>query len=208
MALGQQDIPGLFEKYTDFSKMKARSGGENKKNSMHHHNPTFKYCPVCGGLLKTERPRHTEPSRLVCSRCDFVFYLDPKVVACSIVEMEDRIVLLRRAINPQKGKWVMPGGYVDRGEEVEAAAIRETEEECGLKTQIGRLLGVYSYHSEMTVVIVYLTQHLSGDLISGDETLEAMLFSERDIPWEDLAFRSTRDALKDYCEFRDYREKT
>ena len=174
---------------------------------MHHHNPTFRYCPVCSGLLNTERPRETEPLRLVCSGCGFIFYLDPKVVACSIVEMEDRIVLLRRAINPKKGKWVMPGGYVDRGEEVEAAAIRETEEECGLKTQIGRLLGVYSYHSEMTVVIVYLTQYLSGDLISGDETLEAMLFSERDIPWEDLAFRSTKDALKDYCEFRRYRTK-
>jgi ADP-ribose pyrophosphatase YjhB (NUDIX family) len=143
--------------------------------------------------------------RPVCTRCDFVFYLDPKVVACSIVEIENRIVLLRRAIKPQKGKWVMPGGYVDRGEAVEAAAIRETEEECGLKTEIDRLLGVYSYHSELAVIIVYLTRHVSGKLISGDETMEARLFSEGDIPWEDLAFRSTKDALKDYCEFRGYK---
>jgi len=83
--------------------------------------------------LHSKALKPEEPDRLVCSTCDFIFYLDPKVVACSIVEMEGRIVLLKRAIDPQKGKWVLPGGYVDRGEEVKAAALRETEEECGLK---------------------------------------------------------------------------
>ena len=73
-----------------------------------------------------------------------------------------------------------------------------TEEECGLKSRITRLLGVYSYSGYVPVIIVYVTEYLSGNLISGDETLEAKLFLEAEIPWEALAFRSTTDALKDY----------
>ena len=112
---------------------------------MMHEEVEFRYCPVCGGTLHSRTLKPEEPDRLVCSKCDFVFYLDPKVVACSIVEMDGRIVLLKRAIDPQKGKWVLPGGYVDRGEEVKAAALRETEEECGLKIRTKELLGLYSY---------------------------------------------------------------
>ena len=143
-----------------------------------------------------------EPSRLVCSLCNFVFYLDPKVVACAIVEQDGKVLLLRRAINPQKGKWVMPGGYVDRGEEVRSAAIRETEEECGLKIRIRDLSGVYSYPGRLAVVVVYKAQYMSGSLILGDESLEANWFSRDQIPWDDLAFPSTKDALKDYCKLK------
>jgi len=166
---------------------------------MTHHEPEFSFCPVCGSRLDSSRLKENEPKRFVCPSCSFVFYLDPKVVACSVLELDGKVVLLKRGISPQKGKWVMPGGYVDRGEEVEAAAIRETEEECGLKTKIRRLLGVYSYHGHVPVVIVYLVEYISGHLVPGDETLEAKLFSERQIPWENLAFRSTVDALRDYC---------
>lgn len=93
----------------------------------------------------------------------------------------------------------MPGGYVDRGEEVHAAAIRETEEECGLKIRVQGLVGVYSYPGRLAVVVVYEAQYLSGGLIQGDESLEASWFSPGRIPWDDLAFQSTVDALKDYC---------
>ena len=165
---------------------------------MHHHNPDFHNCPVCGGRLNTLSLKKNEPTRLVCELCGFVFYLDPKVVACSIIEIEGKVVLLKRDIEPQKGKWVIPGGYVDRGEEVKAAAVRETEEECGLKTRIRDLSGVYSYPGIIPVVIVYVARYLSGDLRPKDETLETGLFSEDQIPWQDLAFRSTVDALKDY----------
>lgn len=169
---------------------------------MSHHEPEFQFCPVCGGPLTVSSLKDNEPSRSICPACDFVFYLDPKVVACAVVEMENKIVLLKRGIEPQKGKWVMPGGYVDRGEAVSAAAIRETGEECGLGVRIQNLLGVYSYPGYVPVVIVYVTVHLSGDLIPGDETLEAQLFSEEEIPWKKLAFRSTKDALNDYFSFK------
>ena len=87
---------------------------------------------------------------------------------------------------------------MDRGEPVPEAAIREALEECGLEIRIKSLLGVYSYTKYVPVVVVYVAEAVGGALFSGDETWEATLFSESDIPWEDLAFRSTTDALKDY----------
>lgn len=166
---------------------------------MHHHELEFRFCPVCGGRLHCKKLKENEPARLLCSSCDFVFYQDPKVVACTILNLNGRIVLLKRGIQPQKHKWVIPGGYVDRGEEVAAAAVRETEEECGLHIRIRGLLGVYSYPGQIPVVIVYTAECLSGELKPGDETLETKLFSPEDIPWEELAFQSTSDALRDYC---------
>ena len=164
-----------------------------------HTNYQFEYCPVCGGKFQTPNLKDHEPNRLVCTECGFVFYLDPKLVACAIVEKEGKIVLLRRDIEPEKGKWVMPGGYVDRGEVVEAAVLRETEEECGVKIRLKDLLGVYSYPGKLEVVIVYVAEYLSGNLLVGDETQAVRLFTPEDIPWKDLAFESTRNALGDYC---------
>lgn len=163
-----------------------------------HEDVEFRFCPVCGGTLLRQILKEQEPFRLVCSRCEFVFYLDPKVVACTIVEMDGKVVLLKRAIDPQRGKWVLPGGYVDRGEEVAAAAVRETREECGLGTRIHRLLGVYSYPGRPAVVVVYVAEVESGKLIAGDETDAFGLYGTEQIPWAELAFQSTVDALKDY----------
>ncbi|MBW2096668.1 MAG: NUDIX hydrolase [Deltaproteobacteria bacterium] len=169
---------------------------------MSHHEPEFHYCPVCGGELNTVTLKQTEPPRLVCSRCRFVFYLDPKVVACAVVEVGGRIALLKRGIEPQKGRWVMPGGYVDRGEEVTAAAIRETREECGLDIRIQDLVGVYSYPGNTQVVVVYSAQSLAGNLVAGDETTDTGLFLPEEIPWDQLAFQSTIEALRDYYKKR------
>ncbi len=175
----------------------------NDDHLMMHEEPDFQFCPVCGGRLKASKLKENEPARLVCSDCDFIFYLDPKLVAGSVVELDGRIVLLRRSIEPQKGKWVVPGGYVDRGEAVEAAALRETEEECGIRTRVKKLLGIYSYPGRPVVVVVYVTEYVKGDLTARDEALEVRLFRLEEIPWDDLAFPSTTDALRDYCHLRD-----
>lgn len=170
---------------------------------MHHNNrEEYHFCPVCGGSLKSLRLKDIEPARLVCSECSHVFYLDPKLVACTVLELEGRIVFLKRGIEPQLGKWVIPGGYVDRGEELRAAARRETEEEVGIRTRIGDLVGIYSYAGVVEVVVVFEAQYLSGELVAGDETLEVKLYSPDEIPWQDLAFQSTVDALKDYCRLK------
>lgn len=91
-----------------------------------HHDRPYRFCPHCGGELELRSLKSTEPDRLVCARCGFVFYVDPKVAVGTIIEdAGGRIVLVRRAIEPGYGKWVFPGGYVDRGEEVHLAAVRE-----------------------------------------------------------------------------------
>jgi len=172
---------------------------------MHHHRE-FRFCPVCGAGLETEILKESEPARLVCPECEFVFYLDPKVVACTIVEIDNRIVLLKRSSQPERGKWVVPGGYVDRGEEVKSAAVRETMEECGLHVRIRELLGVYSYTDWIEVVVVFLAEHIAGDLIAADESMDAKLFKPEEIPWDQLAFQSTKDALKDYLGIKGLRD--
>lgn len=167
----------------------------------HHHHPApYRFCPRCGGSLGRRLLKVKEPERLVCQQCEFIFYLDPKVVAGTIFTIDDEVVLLRRGIEPSMGKWVFPGGYVDRGESAEEAAIRETSEESDLEVQIRRLLGVYSYSGSLNIIIVYAADVLGGALGAGDESIEAATFPVSRIPWDDLAFPSTGDALRDFVQ--------
>jgi ADP-ribose pyrophosphatase YjhB (NUDIX family) len=167
--------------------------------------PAFKFCPVCGARLEPRVLRVGEPSRLVCTSetCGFVFYLDPKVAVGAIIGDDNgRIVLVKRAIEPGYGKWVFPGGYVDRGEEVTMAAIREAREEAGLDIRINRLIGIYSYAGRTPVIIVYAATMIGGEMAVDEEGLEVRWFEASAIPWDDLAFISTREAIKDYLESR------
>ena len=154
---------------------------------------------MCGGGLEPRLLRAGEPERLVCTACGFVFYLDPKVAVGTIIsDSERRVVLVKRAIEPGYGKWVFPGGYVDRGEEVTIAARREAREEAGLEVRIDRLINVYSYHGRTPVVIVYAATILGGSLACDDEGLEARFFREDEIPWDELAFTSTHQGLTEF----------
>jgi len=174
---------------------------------MHSHDdtPPYRYCPVCGSALEPRVLKITEPKRLVCTNasCGFVFYLDPKIAVGTIIKTASgKIVLVKRAIEPGYGKWVFPGGYVDRGEEVTLAAVREAREEAGLAVRLDHLINIYSYAGRAPVIIVYAATMLSGDLAVDDEGLEAREFDLDEIPWDDLAFRSTREALRDYIDGR------
>ena len=163
--------------------------------------PTFRFCPVCGSPFEPRVLRVGEPSRLVCTgaTCGFVFYLDPKLAVGTIItDDEGRVVLVRRAIEPGYGKWVFPGGYVDRGEEVRLAALREAREECGLEIRIERLLNIYSYPGRAPVIVVYIARMTGGCLACDDEGLEAKFFDPQAIPWDELAFRSTGEALREF----------
>jgi 8-oxo-dGTP diphosphatase len=172
---------------------------------MHSHDvtPPYKFCPVCGSALEPRVLKITEPKRLVCTNaaCGFVFYLDPKIAVGTIIRSSDgRIVLVRRAIEPGYGKWVFPGGYVDRGEEITLAAIREAREEAGLDVRLDHLINIYSYAGRAPVIVVYAATRMSGELGIDDESLEVREFSIDEIPWEELAFRSTNEALRDYID--------
>ena len=172
--------------------------------------PAYRFCPACGNPLEHRRLKASEPERPVCPACRHIVYLDPKVAVGTIIrvprsgdERRDpdragRLVLVRRAIEPGYGLWVFPGGYVDQGEEITAAAIREAREESGLDVRIDRLLNVYSYGGRSPIIIVYAATAIGGELCADDECLEARVFGHEEIPWDELAFRSTAEALRAY----------
>ena len=161
--------------------------------------PAFRFCPSCGERLTPRRLKPADRERMTCPACDFVQYLDPKVAVGTIIRMEDsRLVLVRRANEPGYGLWVFPGGYVDRGEHIVEAAVREAREESGLIVRVDGLVNIYSYAGTTPIIIVYTATAIGGELCTDDECLEARLFSAEEIPWDELAFRSTRDALTDY----------
>ena len=109
-------------------------------------------------------------------------------------------MLVKRAIEPGYGKWVFPGGYVDRGEEVQAAAVREAREETGLDVPLDRLINIYSYAGRTPVIVVYAATMIGGCLGCDDEGLEARFFDRDAIPWDELAFRSTHEALREFLQ--------
>jgi len=137
--------------------------------------------------------------RPICPSCGLVIYHNPKVVAGVIPVRDGQVALVRRAMNPGRGAWVFPGGYVDRGETVEDAARRETWEETGLRVRLERLLGVYSRPGDDVVMVVYAAQVESGELIAGEEEIEAGWFAPDALPDTDrLGFWSTVQALDDW----------
>lgn len=160
----------------------------------------LQFCFVCGGALENRKIPADKKRRLVCVSCAHITYTNPKSVAGLIPIMSDgRVALLRRDLEPARGKWSYPAGYQELGETVPDAAVRETWEEICAKSKVTNLLGVYSYPESHVVTIVYMGRILAGQKPRpGMETLEVRYFRPREIPWKDLAFRSTVDALKDW----------
>lgn len=137
--------------------------------------------------------------RLACGKCGFIFYQNLAVVAGVIPVQNGKLWLLKRGIEPARGLWTYPAGYAELGEDVREAALRETKEETGLSVRLLKWVGVYSYAKSPVVTVVYEARVLGARAaIIGEETEGVCQFSPSEIPWQDLAFRSTRDALKDW----------
>lgn len=161
--------------------------------------PEYRFCPVCGAPLASRLLKAGDRERLVCTGCGYVLYLDPKIAVGTIIRSDDdRLVLVRRAIEPGYGKWVFPGGYVDRGEPLLEAARREAREESGLDIRLEGLVNIYSYAHRTPIIIVYAATIAGGTMCADDECLEVRLFGKDEIPWGELAFRSTHEGLADY----------
>jgi ADP-ribose pyrophosphatase YjhB (NUDIX family) len=164
-----------------------------------------RFCPRCGGHL-SERLLETEDRpRLVCDQCQRILYLNPKVVAAVIIERGGRLLLLRRAIEPRYGSWTFPAGYMEIDETAEEAAVRETEEEVGLKVKLGPLVGVYSRPAPEgpgILVVIFQGQRPSGRVRIGHEVLETRWFALDAIPWDELSFPTTHWALRDWLRAR------
>jgi len=159
-----------------------------------------RFCPVCGHSLRRQMIKSSEPEQLVCSHCRFIYYLDPKVAVGTIGALDGKVVLLRRGIEPAYGLWVFPGGYVNQGETLVEAGIREAKEEVGLDVRVEKLLNVYSYSGQPVILVTYAVSIVGGELAPCDEAIDVGTFAREEIPWEALAFPSTRDALMDYAE--------
>jgi len=160
--------------------------------------PAYRFCPRCGNPLDSRVLKAGEPPRLVCRACAFVFFLDPKIATGVVFSYDGGILLVQRAIHPSYAKWVFPGGYVDRGETLEAAALREVQEESGLVVRLTRLLGAYSFPDNPVIVVAYAGDVTGGSLKIDNESLAVRSFPPAAIPWDQLAFPSTVQVLRDY----------
>jgi ADP-ribose pyrophosphatase YjhB (NUDIX family) len=161
---------------------------------------TLRFCPLCGAPIARRVVARDMREYPVCTGCGFVCYLHPKVVAVTIAVRDGRVLLARRSIEPAHGLWTFPGGYVDWGESVAAAARREMREEVGLDLEPAGLVGVYSYADAPVVIVAYHVTVPRGLETKADasEVSEVGYFARADIPWDALAFRSTREALDDW----------
>lgn len=160
------------------------------------------FCSHCGGPVRLEVPAGDNRPRHVCERCGAIHYHNPKVVVGCIPEWEDSILLCRRAIEPKYGLWTLPAGFMENGETTAEGAARETLEEAGARVEI---LGLYSMISLPDINQVYLlfrARILHPDFVHGEESLEAGLFLEQEIPWQEMAFRTVRHTLERYFQDR------
>ncbi len=160
--------------------------------------PEYNFCPRCAGRFEARVLKEGDPERLVCPDCGFVFYQGPKLVAGAVFELDGEIILVQRDIEPGYGKWTFPGGFVERGERAEAAAEREVLEECGLEIEAGGIIGLYSYEDQIPVIAVFHARVTGGEPQPLDETMDVRAFSCDGLPWAEMAFPSTEQALKDY----------
>lgn len=163
------------------------------------HPFTPRFCALCGGSLIVTKALDHAGAPFCCSACGLPVYEDPKVAAAVVVDTSQGVLLLRRAQRDRAhGKWILPGGHVDRGEVVALAAQREVAEETGLAVELTSLLGVYSYEGNPWVLVVYAATANGGLLQAGPEALEIRAFPPGEIPWGELGYESTAQALKDY----------
>jgi ADP-ribose pyrophosphatase YjhB (NUDIX family) len=158
-----------------------------------------RFCPSCASPLEEKDvDGHLRP---VCTECGRTIFYDPKVSAICIVERGDKLLLVKRGNEPGYGLWSLPGGYVDRGEVVEAAAAREVWEETGLTVEINRLVGLFSESGNPVMVAAFAAKETGGLLTTGPETLDLGFFSLDDLP--PLAFPRDEQIWARWRDLRD-----
>jgi len=158
----------------------------------------MKFCNACGATVELRIPHDDSRARHVCTECDLVHYENPKLVVAAIPVWQEQILLCKRAIEPRYGMWTLPGGFMENGESTGDAAIRETLEEAGARIQLDGLYAMYSLPYIDQVHLLFRARLLDLDYAAGVESLEVKLFSEADIPWDELAFRPVRYSLEHY----------
>ncbi|MBX3616214.1 NUDIX hydrolase [Nitrosomonas sp.] len=162
----------------------------------------MKYCSNCSASVELLIPEGDNLPRYVCTACNTIHYQNPKMVVGCIPEWEDKILICRRAIEPRRGWWTLPAGFMENNETLTQAAARETLEEANARVEIGNLYTVYSLPHISQVYFLFRARLLDLDFKPGIESLEVKLVSEEEVPWDELAFRVIHDPLKQYFEER------
>jgi len=153
-----------------------------------------KFCPNCGNA--TEQRDHAGRMRPVCPACGYVIYFDPKVAAIAFITDDERVLLIKRGVEPGLGQWALPGGYVEADEDPFEAAQREALEETGLHVRVDRLLDIfYRKQDGGAITIAYAATATGGDLHAGDDAQTAQWFMRAALP-QNTVFTSTRTLLR------------
>ncbi|QJC56281.1 putative 8-oxo-dGTP diphosphatase 1 [Polaromonas vacuolata] len=170
------------------------------------YRPTQKHCRTCGTSVVHRLPDDGDTrQRAVCPACGLVHYDNPLNVVGTVPvwgESGEQVLLCKRNIEPRRGKWTLPAGYMEMGETTSEGAARETDEEAGAEFEMQELFTVINVARVGQVHFFYRARLLSAQFDPGHETMEAKLFTEDEIPWDDLAFKTVGDTLKHYFEDR------
>ena len=170
---------------------------------MSYQRQLIKFCRACGSAVLYRLPDDGDTKqRAICTACNLVHYENPLNVVGTVPHFGERVLLCKRNIEPRKGKWTLPAGFMELGESTSEGAARETIEEAGALFNMGELLTVMSVPRVGQVHLYYLAELTSDQFNPGFETQEARLFLKSEIPWEELAFRTVQETLKHYFEDR------
>ena len=163
----------------------------------------MKFCHNCGGSVQQRIPEGDDKLRYCCDSCDVVFYQNPKNIVGTLPTYADQVLLCRRAIEPRRGKWTLPAGFMENGETTLDGAIRETAEEAGARVTVApnSLYTLFNLPYINQVYLSFRAQLVDLDFAPGVESLEVGLFTEDQIPWDEIAFPVVRSTLEHY--FRD-----
>jgi ADP-ribose pyrophosphatase YjhB (NUDIX family) len=164
--------------------------------------PALNFCSVCGHAITLRAPEGDNRVRACCDQCGAVHYVNPKMVVGTVPMWGEQVLLCRRAIEPRRGFWTLPAGFLEAGETAAAGAQRETAEEAGARIVMGSLFTMYDVVHVQQIHLFYLAQLVDTDFVPGIESLEVKLFDEADIPWDELAFRTITATLKQFFEDR------
>lgn len=160
--------------------------------------PAINYCCTCAAPISLRVPPGDSLPRHVCDACGAIHYRNPRMVVGSLPVYEDRILLCRRAIEPRRGCWTLPAGFMENQETIAEAATRETREEACARIELDDLYTMISVPHINQVHVIYRARLLNAEFAPGEESLEVALFDEASIPWDDIAFRTIAMTLRHF----------
>ena len=163
---------------------------------------SFKHCKACGAAVRYQVPADDNRERAVCTVCANVHYENPLNVVGTLPVWGDQVLLCRRNIEPRYGFWTLPAGFMEMGETAAEGALRETVEEAGARVEMQGLYTVLNVVRVGQLHLFYRARLLDTDFAPGPESIEAKLFAEVDVPWDELAFRTVRETLLRYFDDR------